>query len=176
MCSVLSGFELCLTDIVPGTREEAGNELSLVAFVFLNYTQIPLRVFFTTPKGEYPVPITNRFMRSSVVCAALLGATLLGAITFQPKAAHAAAKPAKVNAEHGGKVTAVDTTASTITIEHGKKTPKTFSVTTDTKISVDGVSGKTLADVTTNMHAKIESPKKAMVALSIEATNKKHKK
>ena len=119
---------------------------------------------------------TNRIMRSSVACATVLCATLLGAISIQPQVAQAAAKPPKGDAQHGGKVTAVDATANTITIEHGKKTPHTFTVTPDTKISVDGAAGKALADVTTDMHAKIETVKKATVALSIEATTKKNKK
>ena len=54
----------------------------------------------------------------------------------------------------GGKVSAVDTNANTITVTKKKQgVDKTFK-TADAKVTVDGVAGK-LSDITVGMHVKI---------------------
>jgi hypothetical protein len=124
-----------------------------------------------------PVLVTKRFLTSGVLCAAIACSFLLGPVVALPTAANAAAvRIEKAKGEHKGKVVNVDATAGSITIEHGKKGPKTFTVSKDTKISVDGVSGKALSDVTSDMKVKIETAKKSTAALSIDATMKKAKK
>src|SRR6266568_9321012 len=71
-----------------------------------------------------------------------------------------------------GKVTAVDTTANTITVTQGKKgEAKTFKAA-DAKVTVDGASGK-LADITTGMHAKVTVGSSPDTASAIDATAKK---
>jgi hypothetical protein len=122
------------------------------------------------------VLIKCNLVKSAMACTALVSACIVGTVAYQPAACFAAVKPPKPDKVHNGKVTAVDTTANTITIEHGKKAPHTFSVTKDTKITVEGASGKALSDVKTGMHAKVGTVKKATVALSIDATTKKLKK
>jgi len=68
-----------------------------------------------------------------------------------------------------GKITAVDTTANTITINAGKKAatpgPQTFSVTDKTVIKIDGTAAK-LADVKPKMGA--------MVSLAEDGKTVKH--
>jgi hypothetical protein len=57
----------------------------------------------------------------------------------------------------GGKVTAIDTTAKTITVTHRPKSggaSKTYTVTDATRISVNGTDGK-LADIQIGMKASI---------------------
>src|SRR2546422_9987738 len=67
-----------------------------------------------------------------------------------------------------GKVTAVDTTAKTITVQHGKAgEAKTFKVDDSTKITVDGKEAK-LADITSDMHAKLTAGRNGGHAASDE--------
>ena len=71
-----------------------------------------------------------------------------------------------------GKVTAVDTTGNTITVEKGKKDATTFKAA-DAKITVDGVSSK-LANITVGMKAKVTVGPTPDTATAIDATT--HKK
>ena len=71
-----------------------------------------------------------------------------------------------------GKVTAVDTTANTITVAKGKTDTTTFKAA-DAKITVDGVSSK-LANITVGMKAKVTVGSTPGTATSIDATT--HKK
>lgn len=75
-----------------------------------------------------------------------------------------------------GKVTAVDATANTITVESKKSAEsKTFKAA-DAKITVDGAAGK-LADITVGMKAKVTVGTTPDTATAIDAsTHKKHDK
>lgn len=77
---------------------------------------------------------------------------------------------------YAGKVTAVDATAKTITVTHGKGgESKAFTVTDGTTITVNGGAGK-LADITTSMHARVTEGSTIGSAASIEAGAGKHGK
>jgi len=75
----------------------------------------------------------------------------------------------------GGRVTAVDTTANTITVHSGKKgepgEDKTYKVA-DATITVEDASAK-LADITVGMRAKITVGATPDTASAVEATAKK---
>ena len=71
-----------------------------------------------------------------------------------------------------GKVTAVDTTANTITVEKGKTDTTTFKAA-DAKITVDGVSSK-LANIAVGMKAIVTVGSTPGTATAIDATT--HKK
>jgi len=72
-----------------------------------------------------------------------------------------------------GKVTAVDTTANTITISSKKTGQSTTFKAADAKVTVDGVAGK-LADITVGMKAKITVGTTPDTASAIDAST--HKK
>jgi len=79
------------------------------------------------------------------------------------------AKKDKNSSGFAGKVTAVDTTANTITVGQKKKgEDKTFKAA-DAKITVDGTSAK-LADITVGMHAKVTVGTSPDVASAIDAS------
>jgi len=68
-----------------------------------------------------------------------------------------------------GKVTAVDTTANTITVSQKKKgEDKTFKAA-DAKVTVDGAAAK-LSDITVGMHAKVTVGTTPDVATAIDAS------
>ncbi len=75
----------------------------------------------------------------------------------------------------GGKITAVNTTANTITVHSGKKgepgEDKTYKVA-DATITVEGASAK-LADITVGMRAKITVGASPDTASAVEASAKK---
>ena len=101
-------------------------------------------------------------------------------IIAAPSMALAKGKGGKKAAHHAGayagKVTAVDATAKTITVAHGKSgASKTFTVTDGTTITVNGAAGK-LADITTSMHAKVTEGSTIGSAASIDAGAGKHGK
>ena len=77
----------------------------------------------------------------------------------------------------GWKVTAVDTTANTITVHSGKKgepgEDKTYKVA-DAAITVEGASAK-LADITVGMRAKITVGATPDTASAVDASTKKKK-
>ena len=80
------------------------------------------------------------------------------------------------HAGYAGKVTAVDATAKTITVTHGKGgNAKTFTVTDGTTITVNGAAGK-LADIATSMHARVTEGSTIGSAASIDAGAGKHGK
>ncbi|MGB8354440.1 MAG: hypothetical protein WCD79_11160 [Chthoniobacteraceae bacterium] len=73
----------------------------------------------------------------------------------------------------GGKVTAVDTTANTITVEKKKTGESTTFKAAGATVTVDGQPGK-LSDITVGMHVKITTGATPDVAASIKART--HKK
>jgi hypothetical protein len=73
----------------------------------------------------------------------------------------------------GGKVTAVDTTANTITVEKKKSGESTTYKAADATVTIDGQPGK-LSDITVGSHVKITTGATPDVAASINA--KTHKK
>ena len=73
----------------------------------------------------------------------------------------------------GGKVSAVDTNANTITVTKKKQGMDRTFKTADAKVTVDGVAGK-LSDITVGMHAKITVGSAPDTASAIDATT--HKK
>ncbi|MEY3481174.1 MAG: hypothetical protein RIQ71_1949 [Verrucomicrobiota bacterium] len=77
----------------------------------------------------------------------------------------------------GGRVTAVDTTANTITVHSGKKgetgEDKTYKVA-DATITVEGASAK-LADIAVGMRAKITVGATPDTASAVDASTKKKK-
>ena len=79
----------------------------------------------------------------------------------------------KGNKPFGGKVSAVDTTANTITVTKKKQGMDRTFKTADAKVTVDGVAGK-LSDITVGMHAKITVGSAPDTASAIDATT--HKK
>ena len=84
----------------------------------------------------------------------------------------ALAKGNKGDKPFGGEVTAVDTTANTITVtKHKTCEQKTFK-TADATITVDGVSGK-LSDITVGTHAKVTAGSCPDTASAIVATTQK---
>jgi len=79
----------------------------------------------------------------------------------------------KGNKPFGGKVSAIDTNANTITLTKKKQgVDRTFK-TADAKVTADGVAGK-LSDITVGMHAKITVGSAPDTASAIDATT--HKK
>jgi len=86
----------------------------------------------------------------------------------------AQAKGNKGDKPYHGKVTAVDATANTITVENKKTSEsKTFKAA-DAKVTVDGAPGK-LADITVGMKAKVTvNPTTPDTATAIDAST--HKK
>ncbi len=107
----------------------------------------------------------KKFLSFAIAAAFVLAA---------PGMALAKAKGEKKAAGAHGKVSAVDATAKTITITHGKGgEAKVFTITDATTITVDGAAGK-LADITTGMLAKVSEGTPAGTAASVEAT--KHEK
>ncbi len=84
----------------------------------------------------------------------------------------ALAKGNKADKPFGGKVTAVDTTANTITLtKHKTGEARTFK-TAGATITVDGVSG-TLETITVGMHAKVTVGASPDTASSIVARTHK---
>jgi len=85
----------------------------------------------------------------------------------------ALAKGNKTEKAFGGKVTAIDTNAGTITVTKHKTGEQKIFKAADATITVDGVSGK-LADITIGMHARITTGTNPDSASSITALT--HKK
>jgi len=85
-------------------------------------------------------------------CASLLALPMV-TLTARAQDASPAASPAAKSSTHvTGSVTAVDTTANTITITSKAGGAKTFSVTDSTKITGADGSATTLADIKTGEH------------------------
>ncbi|HWB58624.1 MAG TPA: hypothetical protein VG733_03995 [Chthoniobacteraceae bacterium] len=82
------------------------------------------------------------------------------------------AQAKKADKPFEGKVTAIDTTANTITIAKGKKDSQVFKAAGAT-VTVDGASAK-LSDITVGMRAKVTVGATADTATAIAATT--HKK
>ena len=79
----------------------------------------------------------------------------------------------KGNKPFGGKVSAIDMNANTITVTKKKQGMDRTFKTADAKVTVDGVAGK-LSDITVGMHAKITVGSAPDTASAIDATaNKK---
>jgi len=76
--------------------------------------------------------------------------------TSSTSSTSATAPTAPTKNKYGGHVTAVDTTALTITVENKKTGPMTFTVTSSTKIKVNKVTA-TLADIKVGQVARIVS-------------------
>ena len=82
------------------------------------------------------------------------------------------AKGNKGDKAFGGKVTAVDTTANTITVTKHKTGEEKIFKTAGATITVDGVSG-TLASITVGMHARVTAGSSPDTASVIVATTRK---
>ena len=106
----------------------------------------------------------NIIMKKFISCA--LAAVIVLAVPGMALAGNKANKPA------AGKVTAVDTTANTITIAKGKKDSVTYKAA-EAKITVNGAPGK-LSDVTVGMKAQVTLGASPDTASAIVATT--HKK
>ena len=103
---------------------------------------------------------------------ATLGTTVRADTPAAPTApAPDASKPLALR----GVVTAVDTTANTLSFHSRKDGDQVVSVTTDTKIHVDKKKDSTLSEVLPKMHVRVNVTADKKTALEIVATTPKPK-